>query len=670
MTPISQTRFEKNGQNGNCMQAATASMLDLPLRLVPNFIESKDANKHMDEFFEAMGYRVVERPKDAVPRGFYFVTGTSTQGHQHIVIYRNGVLVHDPNPNGRGLVKIDKVLEVVPRKRRHAHDAMPQTILRAVHPSAALEAWYRKKLEDMVHEMARSMLWHMRAAWKKADPDIGFAADEAPTVTLRKALEKWGVAAIRKFEKAAEEISKGFAGRAMRDFDSRFQRILRAAGFTVKFAPTRAMTEAYRSVIAQQVGLIKSIPQKFLTDVQTSVWQSVMKGSDMSGLEKAIKHNYGVTWRRAGLIARDQTHKARAFFEEARRAELGITEAIWVHSGGGHEPRPEHVKWGREKKRYDIKKGMWSSVDQAFVWPGTAINCFPSDSLIHLANDVRVAYRRWYCGKLAVISTDSGKTIRATPNHPIFTPHGWVTIKSLREGDYVWEIPDESVGCQGFSASLPGLCKSHIKQAVPSIGEIFRSLRSAVNTSVAHKTLGEDFHGDAIADSNVDIVFSASPLSFGRQSGVLQSRKKFQLPHSYNAGLRSSFSEQFITGRFLASSRLICGSHESLSVLDRSSFHALEHGGTSIPHAAASKFDSGNYRGASDSVFPGEFQNGKSAFMLPANLTRLSKIVFEEFEGHVYNLETASHWYIADGIIAHNCRCISRSVFTGMTDVT
>jgi uncharacterized protein with gpF-like domain len=252
---------------------------------------------------------------------------------------------------------------------------MTDIILKPIRPSAAVEAWYRRRLQDMVHVMANSMLVHIRAAWENAKPDIGFAADESPTETLRKAMSKWGDRSVRKFERAAREIARAFADKSMRDFDGRFRRILRNAGITVRFAPTEQMTEAYRTVIAQQVGLIRSIPQKFLTDVETSVWQSVMKGSDMGALEHAIKHNYGVTWRRAALIATDQTHKARAIFEEARRSELGITEAEWVHSGGGREPRPEHLRWGREKKRYDIKTGMWSEVDQEHVWPGTPIRC-------------------------------------------------------------------------------------------------------------------------------------------------------------------------------------------------------------------------------------------------------------------------------------------------------
>lgn len=252
---------------------------------------------------------------------------------------------------------------------------MTALTLKPVRPSAALQAWYRRRLQDLVHDMSRSMLLHIRTAWGTAPPDIGFAADASPTDTLERAMAKWGKRAIKRFDAASDEIARLFATRARRDFDLRFRRILREAGVTVQFKPTAQMTEAYRTVIAQQVALIRSIPQKFLTDVQTSVWQAVMKGSDMAGLEREIRRNYGMSWRRAAMIATDQTHKARAVFEETRRAEIGIEEAEWVHTGAAHEPRPEHVRWGRQRKRYKIKQGMWSDVDNAWVWPGTAIRC-------------------------------------------------------------------------------------------------------------------------------------------------------------------------------------------------------------------------------------------------------------------------------------------------------
>ena len=248
-------------------------------------------------------------------------------------------------------------------------------VLKAIRPSAALESWYRDRLQELVYEMACSMLLHIRAAWNKADPEIGFAHDESPTRTITKTLTKWGDRWVGKFDKMSQDVANAFAERSTDDFDRRFAKILKDAGFTVRFKPTKRQRLGYQAVVAENVNLIRSIPQRFLTDVQNSVWDSVMKGSDMAGLARSIKRNYEVSWRRAALISRDQTHKARAIFEETRRSELGITEAEWIHSGAGKEPRREHVRWGAQKKRYNIKKGMYSKVDKEWVWPGTAINC-------------------------------------------------------------------------------------------------------------------------------------------------------------------------------------------------------------------------------------------------------------------------------------------------------
>ena len=252
---------------------------------------------------------------------------------------------------------------------------MPELVLKPLRANQGLCLWYRRELEKAIEEMARSMFYHVKAAWNDETPITGFGADASPMVTLRRSMKKWGGVWIGKFDALAEKVAAEFAVRSGKDFDDRFRALLREAGFTVKWKPTKQMREAYRLVIAENVNLIRSIPQKFLTDVQSAVWAHAMETPDMNALSRKIHDTYGVTWRRAALISRDQTHKARAVFEEARRAEVGITEAIWVHGNAGKEPRPEHLKWGREHKRYEIKRGLWSEVDQEWVWPGTAINC-------------------------------------------------------------------------------------------------------------------------------------------------------------------------------------------------------------------------------------------------------------------------------------------------------
>lgn len=248
----------------------------------------------------------------------------------------------------------------------------------AIHANKAVERWYRDKLQCQLLAMHDSLVLHLRAAWKEADPSIsfGFAQDApSPSILLRSALRKWGGLWERKLNKLGKTLADGFGKRATRSTDMAMMASLKDAGFTVQFKPTMQSIQAYQAVVAENVGLIKSIPQQYLKDVQTSVWTNVLRGGDLDQLSKDLRENYGVSYRRAALIARDQNNKAKAVFEESRRQQLGITEAIWQHSGGGKEPRPTHVKAGRDAVVYQIKEGWYDPAVKKNIWPGTEINC-------------------------------------------------------------------------------------------------------------------------------------------------------------------------------------------------------------------------------------------------------------------------------------------------------
>ena len=151
------------------------------------------------------------------------------------------------------------------------------------------------------------------------------------------------------------------------------QAALKDAGFAVPFKMSPQVSEALSLVIADNVGLIKSIPQKYLASVEQKVWNAVAAGSDLATLTSQLQKSYAVTYKRAAFIARDQNAKAHAVIEAARRYDLGIRQAIWVHSGAGKEPRPSHVKAGRDKLIYDIDKGAF--LDGVWTLPGHEINC-------------------------------------------------------------------------------------------------------------------------------------------------------------------------------------------------------------------------------------------------------------------------------------------------------
>lgn len=113
-----------NGVRGNCMQAAIASLLELELSEVPNFISfdtgNGESNTKMWEFLMNRGYspsafgtydmpidryRDVCRMDDGVNGFFYASVKSMTfkESSHAVIIDSNLSIVHDPNPNGRCL---------------------------------------------------------------------------------------------------------------------------------------------------------------------------------------------------------------------------------------------------------------------------------------------------------------------------------------------------------------------------------------------------------------------------------------------------------------------------------------------------------------------------------------------------------------------------------------
>lgn len=252
--------------------------------------------------------------------------------------------------------------------RRNPNDK----VLTPVHASAGVRAWYEKKLHDLLCCMNDSMQTHIAAAWKSATPSIGFAQDDAnSSVVLRRAINRWGRLWQSKFDALSSDLARKFADKNFSTTQNAMQASLKAAGFTVAFKPTPASVEAYQAVAGENIALIKSIPQQYLTDVREQVFQSVMRGGDLATLSKSIQEKYGVAHRRAAFIARDQNLKAKSIIENVRRTQLGIETAIWLHSGGGREPRPSHVAYSG--KPYNIKEG--ALIDGERIWPGVLPNC-------------------------------------------------------------------------------------------------------------------------------------------------------------------------------------------------------------------------------------------------------------------------------------------------------
>ncbi|MHA1290962.1 MAG: hypothetical protein ACTSPB_26575, partial [Candidatus Thorarchaeota archaeon] len=64
--------------------------------------------------------------------------------------------------------------------------------------------------------------------------------------------------------------------------------------------------------------------------------------------------------------------------------------------------------------------------------------CLPGDSFVLPGGKITGFSRRWYEGYIVIIYTKSGRSLSATPNHPILNEEGWIPISDLNLGDYVY----------------------------------------------------------------------------------------------------------------------------------------------------------------------------------------------------------------------------------------
>lgn len=246
-----------------------------------------------------------------------------------------------------------------------------QRPLRPVRPAAALQAAYAQRLLQLVDEMHRSVLYWITAAYRADPPRM--AQDATPASKLQRTVRALRRRWEKQFDGMAAKLATYFA-QAAEDRNSRvLKKILKDAGFTVKFRMTPAQRDVVEAIVNENVSLIKSIPQHYLTQVEGAVMRSVTAGRDLGTLTTTLQKQYGSTRRRAELIARDQNNKATAMLQRARQLELGMEKAVWVHSSAGKVPRPAHVKMNGGT--FDIAKGMWDPHEKKYVLPGELINC-------------------------------------------------------------------------------------------------------------------------------------------------------------------------------------------------------------------------------------------------------------------------------------------------------
>lgn len=149
--------------------------------------------------------------------------------------------------------------------------------------------------------------------------------------------------------------------------DSQFQKINQHTFGIDIFQDEPWLEDQLKLFANQNSQLIKSLEESELDRVAGIVERGLQQGERFEKISKEMQKSFGITHRRAKLIARDQTTKLNASLTKLRQQELGVDEYEWQTSGD-ERVRPSH-------RANDGKRFKWSQPPSLTGHPGHDINC-------------------------------------------------------------------------------------------------------------------------------------------------------------------------------------------------------------------------------------------------------------------------------------------------------
>lgn len=335
-------------------------------------------------------------------------------------------------------------------------------------------------------------------------------------------------------------------------------------------------------------------------------------------------------------------------------------------------------------------------------------SCVLPGTLCVAPGGVVAGVRAWYDGYAVKLTFANGRTLAVTENHLFPTLDGFATAKHLRKGDYVLNCTDfeRMLTADPDTDNRPALIEDIISAASEAGG------MATITVPVTAKYLHGDGH---FVKGNIDVITPDRLLSgegepaFGKHltNDDLRSGDVGTVTLDSSGNL-----ETVLLGLARASDSIMGGRREALPFLRRGLGHAEVHGLTPVAGldtgleqtptdgtAINAELLGNSLLGHTGIVQRGNLINGDlSTSMRPECLTfgsatgtatggeqipadshsgdtellrdlaqrqagrieplEIVSVEIERYCGHVYDLQTFSSLYIANGVLSSNCRCV------------
>ncbi|QDH45579.1 head morphogenesis protein [Pantoea phage vB_PagM_AAM22] len=230
------------------------------------------------------------------------------------------------------------------------------------------EIAYNRKLQQIVKLVRADIDVELIPAIKQSVPEyVADAWSDVIAAALQRLVSRWT-------SPFARQQAREIAGSFVTDASTRAMR--KTVGIDL-YGGNDQLIDYLKAAADQNAALITSIPAQYLEQVSNIVTGNMRAGMRPSYIEQALVKQFGVTQRRAKLIARDQTSKIQGEITRIRQVNSGITYFRWL-TAHDERVRPSHVAVGKRDVGYGPGVFKWGDlpvVDGVPTFPGQPINC-------------------------------------------------------------------------------------------------------------------------------------------------------------------------------------------------------------------------------------------------------------------------------------------------------
>jgi SPP1 gp7 family putative phage head morphogenesis protein len=221
----------------------------------------------------------------------------------------------------------------------------------------SVELRYYKAISQLNKQMAKE--YHRE--FNKLFKELGNYTADASLASQAKILlnflsDKWFSRFTTASKKMVDKLIKQTETNATSNLEQSLKQL--TGGITLKTpVMPKGMSDKVTITIAENVSLIKSIPEQFHNKIAQTVFNSISQEGNGSfdiynkALVEINKQGINID-KRAKLIAQTETNKITSFIQTEKMKSVGIKKFRWNHSGGGAEPRELHLSY--DGKIFDI----------------------------------------------------------------------------------------------------------------------------------------------------------------------------------------------------------------------------------------------------------------------------------------------------------------------------